>query len=297
MDISGYALVTGGASGIGKACCHALAQEGASGILVADINLDGAKDTVAAIRAVAVHPEFRAEAIRVDVSQEDSVRDAISHMTGLFGRIDYSVHCAGVPGGTSDPISTASFPDFKRLLEVNVHGTFLVTRAVSAAMKAQDPKPVHAKYPERGTSRGVIVNLASVSSHICLPNMVQYNTSKHAVLGITKTAGMVVTFRPPPLLTADFDSDLSSGLAIDNVSHGIRVNCVCPTWTDTPMITRAMEVVPGLEQRLLTGMPMGRLCRPEEVADTVLYLCSPRSSFTTGTGMIMDGGMSLSIKS
>ncbi|KAK8022646.1 hypothetical protein PG993_013413 [Apiospora rasikravindrae] len=273
MDVSGYALVTGGASGIGKACCHALAQEGASGILVADINLDGARETAAAIKAVATHLEFRAEAIRIDVSQEDSVRDAISHMTELFGRIDYSVHCAGVPGGSSDPISTASFPDFKRLLEINVHGTFLVTSAVSAAMKAQDPKTVHEKHPERGTTRGVIVNLASASSYICLPNMVQYTTSKHAVLAITKTA------------------------AIDNVSHGIRVNCVCPTWTDTPMIQQAMEVVPDLEQRLLTGVPMGRLCRPEEVADTVLYLCSPRSSFTTGTGVIMDGGMSLSIKS
>ncbi|KAK7937367.1 uncharacterized protein PG986_014235 [Apiospora aurea] len=259
MDISGYALVTGGAESARHAAMLSLKKEQAAfWSLISTWRRQ--RDPVAA------HPDFRAEAMRVDVSQEDSVRDAVSHMTGLFGRIDYSVHCAGVPGGTSDPISTASFPDFKRLLEVNVHGTFLVTRAVSAAMKAQDPKP-------RGTSRGVIVNLASASSHICLPNMGQYNTSKHAVLGITKTA------------------------AIDNVSHGIRVNCVCPAWTDTPMISQAMEVIPGLEQRLLTDMPMGRLCRPEEVADTVLYLCSSRSSFTTGTGVIMDGGMSLSIKS
>ncbi|KAK7960501.1 hypothetical protein PG988_011715 [Apiospora saccharicola] len=251
MDIDGFALVTGGASGIGKASCHALAQEGASGVMVADLNLDGARETAAALKSVATHPDFRAEAVQVDVSQEDSVRAAISRMVELFGRIDYSVHSAGVPGGASDPIAAASFPDFKRLLEVNVHGAFLVTSLVSAAMKSQEPRPVHEKYPERGTQRGVIVNLASISSYITLPHMVQYNTSKHAVLAITKTA------------------------AIDN---------------------EATQVVTGLEQRPLVGIPMGRLCRPEEVADTVLYLCSHRSSFTTGAGIIMDGGMSLSCK-
>ncbi|KAK8119739.1 uncharacterized protein PG998_004365 [Apiospora kogelbergensis] len=269
MDIQGYALVTGGASGIGKASCHAFAREGSSGILVADINLKGAQETVDAIRSVATHADFRAEAIHLDVSSEDSVKAAVSHMKSLFGRVDYAVHCAGVPGATFDPIASASFADFKRLLEINVHGTFLVTSMASAAMKTQDPKPVHPQQPARGTTRGVIVNLASVSSYISVPSMVQYTTSKHAVLGITRTA------------------------AYDHVADGIRVNCVCPSWTDTPMVQTAMEVVPGLEQLMTSGIPMGRLCTPEEVADTVLYLCSPRSSFTTGTGIIMDGGMSL----
>lgn len=74
-------------------------------------------------------------------------------------------------------------------MEVNVHGTFLVTSVVSAAMKLQEPKQASTTYPERGTTRGVIVNLASVTSYISVPSMVQYTTSKHAVLGITKTAG------------------------------------------------------------------------------------------------------------
>jgi NAD(P)-dependent dehydrogenase (short-subunit alcohol dehydrogenase family) len=162
--------------------------------------------------------------------------------------------------------------DFKRLVDVNITGTFHVTSLISAAMKAQDAVPVYEKGPQRGLTRGSIVNLASISSYISVPSMVQYTTSKHAVLGITKTA------------------------AIDNVAHNIRVNCVCPSWTDTPMVQTAMEVVPGLEQSLLSGIPMGRLGRPEEVADTVLHLCSYRSSFTTGTGVIMDGGMSIGCK-
>ncbi|KAF3018786.1 hypothetical protein E8E14_000563 [Neopestalotiopsis sp. 37M] len=272
MEVGGYAFVTGGASGIGKASCYAFAKEGASGVLVADINIEGAEETVKEIKAVATNPDFRAESIKIDVSLEESVKAAISHAVEKFGRIDYSVHCAGVPGGTFDPVSEAKFTDFKRLMDINVNGTFLVTSLVSAAMKSQDAKRVSAAYPERGTTRGSIVNLASVSSYISVPSMVQYTTSKYAVLGITRTA------------------------ALDNVPHEIHVNCVCPTWTDTPMVQTAMEVVPGLEESLLSGIPMGRLARPEEVADTVIHLCSPKSSFTTGTGVIMDGGMSLGLK-
>ncbi|KAI1076609.1 NAD(P)-binding protein [Whalleya microplaca] len=272
MDTGGIAFVTGGGSGIGKACCLAFAKNGAQGLVVADVNLETAKKTVAELMTVATNAVFKAEAIELDVSIEESVKGAIAYTIQTLGRIDYCVHCAGIPGGTFDPVAETSFTDFKHLLEVNVHGTFLVTSLASAAMKSQELKAVDAESPERGATRGTIVNLASVSSFISVPSMVQYNTSKHAVLGITKTA------------------------AIDNIPHNIRVNCVCPSWTDTPMVQKAMEVVPGLEQSLLSGVPMGRLARPEEVADTVLFLCGPKSSFTTGSSLIMDGGMSLACK-
>ncbi|KAI0837706.1 3-alpha--hydroxysteroid dehydrogenase [Hypoxylon sp. FL0890] len=158
------------------------------------------------------------------------------------------------------------------MLDVNVNGTFLVTSLISSAMKAQEPKLLDVKFPAHGTTRGAIVNLASVSSFISVPSMVQYTTSKHAALGISKTA------------------------AIDNVAHNIRVNCVCPAWTDTPMVQRAMEVVPGLEQSFLAGVPMGRLAQLEEVANAVIFLCSPKSSFMIGSSLIMDRGMSLACK-
>lgn len=82
--------------------------------------------------------------------------------------------------------------------------------------------------------------------------------------------------------------------ALDNAPLGIRVNSVCPTWTDTPMTRRATDVAPGLEQALLATIPLGRLGRPEEAADAVIFLCSPRSSFTTGSSLVLDGGMTLS---
>lgn len=85
-------------------------------------------------------------------------------------------------------------------------------------------------------------------------------------------------------------------IALDNAPLSIRVNCVCPTWTDTPMTRRATEVAPGLEEALLATIPMGRLGRPEEAADAPIFLSSSRSSFTTGTLLILDGGMTLGSK-
>jgi NAD(P)-dependent dehydrogenase (short-subunit alcohol dehydrogenase family) len=89
-------------------------------------------------------------------------------------------------------------------------------------------------------------------------------------------------------------NDSNKGEALDNAPLGIRVNSVCPTWTDTPMTRRATDVAPGLEQALLATIPLGRLGRPEEAADAVIFLCSPRSSFTTGSSLVLDGGMTLS---
>lgn len=86
-------------------------------------------------------------------------------------------------------MSSASFEDFKRLLEVNVQGTFLVTSQVLAKMRLQEPKQLHPTQPKRGVSRGTVVNMASLLSYMVLPSMVQYVTSKHAVMGISRTAG------------------------------------------------------------------------------------------------------------
>ncbi|OTB01302.1 hypothetical protein M426DRAFT_323573 [Hypoxylon sp. CI-4A] len=271
MDITGYGLITGGGGGIGRACCSALAKAGSRGLLVADLNLQAAQKAASEAQAVATNPVFKVLVVELDVAIEESVKHAISYMMESFERIDYCVHTAGIPGGTFDEIASADYDDFKHLMEVNVHGTFLVTKEVSAKMKVQEPKQLHPTSPERGMTRGTIVNIASLLSYMPLPGYVQYITSKHAVMGLSRTA------------------------ALDNVGYGIRVNCVCPSYVDTPMVRRATEVVPGLEQTILSGIPMGRLATAEEVADMVLFLCSPMSSYITGCGYILDGGMSLSV--
>ncbi|KAI0894279.1 NAD(P)-binding protein [Annulohypoxylon nitens] len=270
MDITGYGFITGGGGGIGSASCKALAKAGVRGLLIADLSLQAAEKVASEAQAVATSPVFRAIAIHIDVTLEESVSHAIAHMIESFKRIDFCVHCAGIPGGTFDEVSSASFEDFKHLLEVNVQGTFLVTSQVLAKMRLQEPKQLHPTQAQRGLSRGTLVNMASLMSYMPLPGMVQYVTSKHAVMGISKTA------------------------ALENVAHNIRVNCVCPSYVDTPMVTRATEVVPGLEQNILSGIPMGRLATADEVADVVLFLCSPMSSYMTGCGLVVDGGMSIS---
>lgn len=194
-----------------------------------------------------------------------------------------------IPGGTFDELSDASFADFKHLLEVNVQGTFLVTSHAMAAMRAQELKQLHTTSPERGTTRGCLVNMASLLSYKALPGMVQYVTSKHAVMGISTTAGKPVGPRIH-VRTQRLKQEIK---ALENVKHGIRVNCVCPSYVDTAMVRRATEVVAGLEQTILSGIPMGRLATPEEIADMVLFLCSPMSSYMTGCGLVADGGMSL----
>lgn len=170
---------------------------------------------------------------------------------------------------TFGPISETNFADFKKVQEVTALSG---DKRRLCRHEGAEAKPVDATKPGRGTTRGSIVLLASVTAVISVPRMVQCTTSKHAVLGITKTA------------------------SIDLVSDGIHVNCLCPAWAKTPMIQVALDVVPGLEENMLSGVPMNRLATPEEVADSVLYLSGSRSSFTTGTSVIMDGGMSLGRK-
>ncbi|KAI0886286.1 3-alpha--hydroxysteroid dehydrogenase [Annulohypoxylon maeteangense] len=156
------------------------------------------------------------------------------------------------------------------MYEINVTGTFLVTRAVPASMKSQELVAASPQASERGTTRGSIVILGSTSAFIATPKMIQYTAAKHAVLGITKTA------------------------ALDNASYGIRVNSVCPSWVDAPMVRKAMDDVPDLERTIRTAVPIGRIALADEVADAVMFLCSPMSSYAVGCNLILDGGTTLS---
>ncbi|KAJ2984633.1 hypothetical protein NUW58_g5956 [Xylaria curta] len=269
MDITGNAIVFGG--GIGRATALAFAEAGAVGLLIADINLEAAQSVTNELRGAAKQAGFRAEAIEVDVRLQESVDAAFKKMVESFGRIDYCVTCAGVPVRTPLPTADANVPEFLNAQNVNVTGTFFVIRASLAIMRSQEPRPNFPELPSRGNTRGSVVALGSSLSIGAAPCFVQYTTSKHAVIGLVRTA------------------------ALDGVKDDIRVNCVCPTWVESNMTKELERDIPGIKASMAPGIPIGRLGRPEEIADAVLFLCSPRASLITGTALAADGGMTVNL--
>ncbi|KAI0861220.1 NAD(P)-binding protein [Xylaria cubensis] len=269
MDLDGFSLVIGGGNGIGQACALAFSKAGTRGVMVADIDLEKAKAVVAECKRVSTRSEFRADVIHVDVTLESSVQGAIAHTVATFKRIDYCIVSAGIGVRDAKEMSDADTAEFSRFFQVNVQGTFFVVREVSAAMKLQEPKANDNVSGKRGYSRGTIVILGSVASFLSQPRQVQYTASKHAVLGIARNA------------------------ALDNIAYDIRVNCLCPSWVDTQMVRHALDTVPGLQRMIEGAVPMGRLAQPEEIADTAMFLCSPNSSYITGSSFIVDGGTTL----
>jgi len=243
------ALVTGAANGIGAACVHAFHRAGASVMLV-DRDFSGASAPLMALKGTTRHT--------VDIT--DSV--AIDAMFAEARPVDILVNCAGiVPAGS---ITDCPPEDFRAALEVNVTGTYTVTRAaVQAALDVGRPLS--------------IVNIASViSTPATAPDRMAYATSKAALLGMTKS------------------------VALDYVRDGIRCNSVCPGTIDTPSLRQRVaarsEAFGGQEKALEAfhnRQPIGRMGTPEEIAELVLFVAGGRTSFMTGAILTADGGFSL----
>ena len=242
------ALITGGASGIGRATAALFAREGAAVVL---FDRDAAGGRAEADRAVA--GGGRAFFVEGDVTRMADCERAIAETLRLVGGLDVLFNNAGViRRGT---ILETSEADFDLTLAVNLKGIFLLSRCAIPAMA--------------GGGGGVIVNAASNWGLVGGAKAAAYCASKGAVVLLTKA------------------------MALDHGPQGIRVNCVCPGDIDTPMLRGEAEQL-GLpvEEHLaeLARVPIGRVGRPEDVAEAVLYLASDASSFMTGTPLLIDGG-------
>jgi NAD(P)-dependent dehydrogenase (short-subunit alcohol dehydrogenase family) len=195
-----------------------------------------------------------AEYITCDVTRANEVDAMVKRAVEAFGGLHFAVNSAGISGGGMlHPILEWSDEAFDQIMAVNVKGIWL-------CMKAQIPSII-------SSGGGAIVNLASVAGLIGAPGGAAYSASKHAVVGLTKT------------------------VAIEFARRGVRVNAVCPSFIETPMVTSLTDESGRMAERTATASPMKRLGQPHEVASAIVYLCSEGASFVNGTTFAIDGGL------
>jgi len=236
------AIITGGASGIGRSTALAFAVQGAK-VVIADVQ-DGT-ETLELVKKAGGEGIF----VRCDVSHENDVKQLVEKTIQVYGRLDFGVNNAGTEG-VQTTVQDLTEKDWDRTIDINLKGIWL-------CMKYEIPYLLK-------QGKGAIVNTASIAGVVGFANMAAYVASKHAVVGLTKVA------------------------ALELAKTGIRVNAICPGVIHTPMVDRALS--PELEKVYNAMIPMGRMGKPEEMAETILYLCSDSASYVTGQVMVADGG-------
>jgi NAD(P)-dependent dehydrogenase (short-subunit alcohol dehydrogenase family) len=242
------AIVTGSGSGIGRVAAELFAAEGAS-VVAADIDV-GAAD--AAAESV-IASGGKAEAVGVDVTDEDQVALMVETATIAFGGLHVIFNCAGIFPAEDGGVTETPTDVWDRVMRVNLKGVWLCCRAALPAIES--------------SGGGSIVNVASFVALVgAATAQVAYTASKGGVLAFTRE------------------------LAVEVARRGIRANSLCPGPIETPLLAELLSD-PARRERRLVHIPMGRFGRAEEIAKAALFLASDESSFMTGAALVVDGGI------
>ena len=248
MNFEGkVALVTGGTSGIGEATVRRVASLGARAVLVGRDENNGRR-----IESEILGDGGEAVFLKADLSRPDEVRRIVAATVNIYGRLDYAFNNAGI-SGQDGSIADQTEASFDEVFSVNVKGLFIALQEEIREMLQQG-------------WGGSIVNMASVGGLLATPGASIYVASKHAVIGLTKSA------------------------AIEYGSHGIRVNAVSPAAIRTDMLRQVFGNDAALDE-LADIHPIGRIGFPGDVADAVAWLFSEYSSYYTGQSLVLDGGL------
>ncbi|KJX92833.1 short chain dehydrogenase reductase family oxidoreductase like protein [Zymoseptoria brevis] len=259
----GTAFITGAASGLGRATAFAFAQHGITNLALTDLDPTALENTRSDL--IQKFPRLNVLVLVSDVRSEDAVARAIADTVSQFGRIDAAVNNAGISGGSFALTQDASWEDWSRIYDVNIHGVWRCQKYELKQMSGQEVIETKPGQP-LSKSRGVIINVASVLGLLggnATTPVAGYSSTKHAVLGLTKTD------------------------AICYATQGIRVNAICPGYIDTPLLQNLDEAT---LQRIVSKIPAGRLGNPEEIGNAIVFLASYLSSFMTGQVLVVDGG-------
>lgn len=248
-------LITGAAGGFGRSAATKFAEKGA-GLVLSDFNSDGLSDLADLLR----NDGSAVQTLSGSVADEDHCRETVELAMSSFGRLDIAVNNAGIghpPAKTADVDSQLA----RDTVEIDLMGVFY-------GMKHQIPA-MESAFRKDGTI-GNIVNVSSLAGIVGAPTMSMYAAAKHGVVGLTKSA------------------------ALEYARRGIRINALCPAFARTPLVEDGLLGEGGAEAEdyLTRGIPMRRIADPEEITQSMLWICDPKNSFMTGQALALDGGTS-----